>query len=152
MLPQPFYHNIYLHPNIHYSFVKTWLVRNTGKDKWPEGCKLVFNGRGYNFQTHYSERAKALCPGEEQQISVEMRSLDQRGVFESEWRMVTPLGIRMGGKITFFIVPNVLYVSYISLNTEPILMKIIVGDDGTGDLMELFGRLDVSRSSHEVTF
>nr|CAG4645088.1 EOG090X0CQ9 [Leptodora kindtii] len=80
------------------SFVKTWRVANNGDDKWPEGCYIAFTG-GVNLSPQATVSAVALGPGEFTDLSVEMSSPSQPGMYESKWRMATPYGSYFGDTI-----------------------------------------------------
>nr|CAG4638034.1 EOG090X0CQ9 [Chydorus sphaericus] len=79
-------------------FIKTWKVSNSGDDQWPEGSQLVFTG-GVNLSRQNTVPVMALNPGEVCDISVDMSSPEQPGMYESKWRMVTPSGSYFGDTI-----------------------------------------------------
>ena len=79
------------------SFVKTWRVANGGEDRWPDGCYLAFTG-GVNLATQATVPVVPLMPGEITDISVDMKSPTQPGMYESKWRMATPYGAYFGGQ------------------------------------------------------
>ena len=78
------------------SFIKTWKVANSGDDRWPEGSYLAFTG-GINLASHTTVPVTALNPGEITDISDEMSSPSEPGMYESKWRMATPNGSYFGG-------------------------------------------------------
>lgn len=75
-------------------------MSNSGDDQWPEGSQLVFTG-GVNLSRQNTVPVMALNPGEVCDISVDMSSPEQPGMYESKWRMVTPSGSYFGGNICF---------------------------------------------------
>nr|CAG4642011.1 EOG090X0CQ9 [Eurycercus lamellatus] len=79
-------------------FVKTWKVANSGDEHWPEGSYLAFTG-GVNLSQQNTVAVRALYPGEIADISVDMSSPDQPGMYESKWRMATPGGSYFGDTI-----------------------------------------------------
>nr|CAG4638712.1 EOG090X0CQ9 [Cyclestheria hislopi] len=80
------------------AFVKTWRVANNGDDRWPEGCYLAFTG-GINLATQDRVQVASLNPGEVTDLSVDMNSPIQPGMYESKWRMATPNGTFFGETI-----------------------------------------------------
>jgi len=79
-------------------FIKTWQVANSGDDRWPEGSYLAFTG-GVNLANQTTVPVTALNPGEITDISVEMSSPSEPGMYESKWRMATPNGSYFGDTI-----------------------------------------------------
>lgn len=76
-------------------FTKTWRVQNDGDEEWPRGCCLQFSG---GVQLCESERihVEPVHAGATTDLSVEMRSPSTPGIYQSEWRMVTPTGSYFG--------------------------------------------------------
>ena len=79
-----------------HSFVKTWRVSNSGDERWPEGSYLTFTG-GTNLASQTIVSIPTLNPGEVTDISVNMSSPPEPGMYESKWRMVNPSGSYFGG-------------------------------------------------------
>ncbi|KAJ8299166.1 hypothetical protein KUTeg_023226 [Tegillarca granosa] len=84
-------------------FIKTWRIRNCGDDAWPPGCCLRYCS-GENLSNSDRAMVDALQPGQEADVSLEMRSPSTTGVYESQWRMCTPTGINFGEVIWVIIV------------------------------------------------
>lgn len=78
--------------------MKTWRVSNSGEERWPAGSYLTFTG-GTNLASQTMVLAPTLNPGETTDISVDMKSPAEPGMYESMWRMVTPSGSYFGGNI-----------------------------------------------------
>lgn len=78
--------------------MKTWKIRNNGDDSWPNGCQLIFTG-GDRLGAPNKLSINPLLPGHEIDISVEMVSPMQTGLYSSKWRMSTAQGNFFGGKI-----------------------------------------------------
>eukprot|EP00092_Neocalanus_flemingeri_P024741 GFUD01026830.1.p1 GENE.GFUD01026830.1~~GFUD01026830.1.p1 ORF type:complete len:223 (-),score=64.09 GFUD01026830.1:82-750(-) len=72
-------------------FVKTWRVQNPGPDRWPPGCILRFST---GIQLAFQDRVlvEPLDPYTAADISVEMTSPANPGMYESKWRMSTATG------------------------------------------------------------
>jgi len=69
-------------------FVKTWRIQNNGSEIWPYGCQLKFvNGEklGACDQCH----VRRISPGEHCDVSVNMTSPLQKGIYQGQWRMYT---------------------------------------------------------------
>jgi len=79
-------------------FVKTWRVENPGPDPWPPGTILRFSS---GSQLASSDRVLAgiLAPHTATDISVEMTSPSEPGIYESKWRMSTATGNFFGDTI-----------------------------------------------------
>jgi hypothetical protein len=82
----------------HCRFTKTWRVQNIGDEIWPPGCCLQFSG---GDQLCAAERipVRPVGPGCTVDLSVDMVSPEQPGIYESKWRMSTPSGSYFGGVI-----------------------------------------------------
>ncbi|XP_069945128.1 protein ILRUN-like isoform X1 [Cherax quadricarinatus] len=79
-------------------FIKTWRIQNTGEDGWPSGCSLIFTGgEQLGAPSHIS--VSSLGAGEVADISVEMMSPAQTGLYSSKWRMSTAQGNFFGDTI-----------------------------------------------------
>ena len=72
-------------------FVKTWRVQNPGPDKWPPGCILRFS-TGVQLSEQDRVLVAPLDPYTATDISVEMTSPSNPGIYESRWRMSTATG------------------------------------------------------------
>nr|CAG4645788.1 EOG090X0CQ9 [Lynceus sp. MCZ IZ 141354] len=79
-------------------FIKTWQIANTGDEAWPLGCQLT-----YTHGCHLSEQERItvppLPPKQTTDVSVEMTSPSEPGIYECKWRMVTPNGSYFGDTI-----------------------------------------------------
>ncbi|KAG7164931.1 ILRUN-like, partial [Homarus americanus] len=79
-------------------FIKTWRIQNTGEDGWPSGCSLIFTG-GEQLGAPSHVSVSSLGAGEVADISVEMVSPSQTGLYSSKWRMTTAQGNFFGDTI-----------------------------------------------------
>ena len=79
-------------------FIKTWRIQNTGDDGWPSGCSLIFTG-GEQMGAPSHVMVKSLAAGEVADISIEMISPSQTGLYSSKWRMSTAQGNFFGGMV-----------------------------------------------------
>lgn len=80
-------------PNVR--FTKTWRIKNTGAQAWPPGCSLRFL-QGYQFGHADRALVGSLEAGEEADVSVEMTSPHETGIYQGQWRMCTALGTFFG--------------------------------------------------------
>ncbi|XP_064107016.1 protein ILRUN-like [Macrobrachium nipponense] len=80
-------------------FIKTWRIQNTGEDGWPGGCSLIFTG-GEQMGAPSHVTVNSLAAGEVADISIEMVSPSQTGLYSSKWRMSTAQGNFFGGKLS----------------------------------------------------
>jgi len=82
-------------------FVKTWKVQNTGNDPWPPGCVLVHT-HGH-LMTSAGQTCLAvdppLLPAQTRDLSIEMRSPVEAGIYEGKWRLSTAGGQYFGDAI-----------------------------------------------------
>ncbi|KAL7648486.1 UNVERIFIED_CONTAM: hypothetical protein RMT77_000392 [Armadillidium vulgare] len=79
-------------------FVKTWKIKNNGDDSWPNGCQLIYTG-GDRMGAPSQVSINPLLPGHEAEISVEMISPMETGLYSSKWRLSTPQGNFFGDTI-----------------------------------------------------
>jgi len=79
-------------------FVKTWRVENPGPDPWPPGVILRFSS-GSQLAAVDRVLAGPLDPHTATDISVEMTSPSDPGIYESKWRMSTATGSFFGDTI-----------------------------------------------------
>ena len=73
------------------TFVKTWRVQNPGPDRWPPGCILRFSS-GVQLSEQDRVLVEPLEPYTATDISIEMTSPAEPGIYESKWRMSTATG------------------------------------------------------------
>ena len=84
-------------------FVKTWKIKNTGDCPWGDGYGLIYS---------YSEKMNGqpvplgivVAPGEEVDISINLKAPDKSGEYFGAWQMVNPKGISFGTKENILIV------------------------------------------------
>ena len=78
---------------LHYSL-------SVGTDAWPIGSYLKFL---YGHQLGPSDRqqVRALPPGDISDISIQMHSPKECGLYQGQWRMCTGTGMYFGGKEYF---------------------------------------------------
>ncbi|CAH1787767.1 unnamed protein product [Owenia fusiformis] len=77
------------------AFTKTWRIMNSGDEAWPPGCSLKFLC-GDQFGHRDRAMANALQPGAVMDISVDMSSPANAGMFQGQWRMTTATGMFFG--------------------------------------------------------
>ena len=67
-------------------FVKTWRLRNTGSQEWPEGCVIKYS-EGFRIQGDQVQINRTVPPNEEIDVSVQLRSPVAPGSYFSFWRL-----------------------------------------------------------------
>merc|ERR1711972_769894 len=77
---------------------KTWRVQNPGPDRWPPGCILRFTS-GVQLSAQDRVLVEPLEPYTATDISIEMTSPSDPGIYESKWRMSTATGNFFGDTI-----------------------------------------------------
>jgi hypothetical protein len=78
-------------------FVKTWKIKNTGACTWGDGYTLIYSyGEKMNGQP--VPLTAPVAPGEEVDISVNLKAPDKIGEYNSAWQMVNPKGVIFGDK------------------------------------------------------
>jgi hypothetical protein len=82
-------------------FEKTWRVRNSGTCAWPEDAVLAFSS-GEQMGAPDSVEVGAVEPGDEVEISVEMKAPAEAGRYTGSWRMKRTEGF-FGGPLTVVI-------------------------------------------------
>jgi hypothetical protein len=81
-----------------------WKLKNTGEVKWPQGCRLLFNGgdilRPYPTSHPDSCVVPSVEPNEEVCILAELQAPDAIGCYSSYFGICTPDGTRFGDIIS----------------------------------------------------
>lgn len=78
-------------------FLKTWTIRNSGSEDWPVGCTLkLASGHDMGFR---SQTIPPLNGGGTTNITIQMTSPVEPGIYESQWRLSTPSGVFFGDPI-----------------------------------------------------
>lgn len=117
------------------SFVKTWRVQNPGPDRWPPGCILRYTS-GTQMSNQERVLVGPLDPYMSTDISVDMTSPSEPGIYQSKWRMSTATGNFFGDTI------------WVIINVEPA---------GTLGITQQFSKMDelgspVKEATHRNPF
>jgi hypothetical protein len=70
--------------------VKTWRVRNSGQERWPQGTRICHVGGDAFGGPVNGVEVPLAAPGEAVGVSVPLTMPQQPGRYTSYWRMVTP--------------------------------------------------------------
>jgi len=84
------------------SFTKTWRLRNSGSEDWPENTVLVYV-RGEQMTSANSVEVGSVAVGAEVDISVEMTAPDRDGNFTGVWALAVGNTQISGGGVTVVI-------------------------------------------------
>jgi hypothetical protein len=85
------------------TFIKTWLVKNSGTCAWETGFKLVFtSGNAMGGATLVMNRT--VSPGAEVELSIAMTAPNKTGPVRGNWRMATTNGPYFGDEL--FVIVN----------------------------------------------
>ncbi|XP_014671654.1 PREDICTED: uncharacterized protein C6orf106 homolog [Priapulus caudatus] len=76
-------------------FLKTWRIKNTGSESWPPGCCLRYT-QGEQLGSRDRTMVGPLAPQQCADVSVEMVSPAQPGIYQGQWRMSSPTGMFFG--------------------------------------------------------
>lgn len=76
-------------------FIKTWRLLNSGPEHWPPGCSLKFTS-GSRLSVQDRVLVDSITPHETTDVSVEMVSPEQPGIYQGQWRMCTATGSTFG--------------------------------------------------------
>ncbi|KAF7711438.1 hypothetical protein HF521_000449 [Silurus meridionalis] len=79
-------------------FTKTWRIQNTGSESWPPGVCLKYIG-GDQFGHVNMVMVRSLEPQEISDVSVQMHSPANPGMYQGQWRMCTATGLFYGDVI-----------------------------------------------------
>jgi hypothetical protein len=80
------------------TFIKTWLVKNTGTCTWDTGFKLVFtSGDAMGGATLVMD--KTVIPGAEVELSIAMTAPNKTGAVRGNWHMSTTTGAYFGDEL-----------------------------------------------------
>ena len=78
-------------------FVKTWKIKNIGICTWGTGYSLIYS-YGEKMSGKPVPLSVNVAPGEEVDVSVNLRAPSKPGNYFGAWQMVNPKGIPFGGK------------------------------------------------------
>ena len=96
------------------SFTKTWRFRNEGTCTWTPDYKVVFYGGEPMDAPLSNPFPTTVLPGEQVDISLNMKSPTRGGPFQSVWGFEDPGGVRFGtgsaGKDLFWVMINVRFL------------------------------------------
>jgi len=84
------------------SFVKTWRFRNEGTIPWPENSVLLCVGKKADqigAETNSVVLPRSIMPGEEVDVSVNMRAPAAGGSYTGFWRLADPSGRKFGPRV-----------------------------------------------------
>jgi len=73
-------------------FTKTWLIKNIGNCAWGEGYKLIYS-YGDKMSGEAQPFTAAIAPGEEVQVSVNLKAPDLAGTYFSFWTLQNAKGV-----------------------------------------------------------
>jgi hypothetical protein len=85
------------------TFIKTWLVRNTGTCNWDTGFKFVFT-IGDSMGGTALVLDSPVSPGAEKEISIAMTAPSKIGPVRGHWRMSTANGTLFGDDVFILII------------------------------------------------
>jgi hypothetical protein len=80
------------------TFIKTWLVKNTGTCNWDTGFKFVFT-TGDAMGGAALVLDKPVSPGAELELSISMTAPNKTGQVRGHWRMSTASGTLFGDDV-----------------------------------------------------
>lgn len=114
-------------------FVKTWRVRNSGREAWGDGFTLQFVG-GNGLSVVQSVALPPLVPGQEGDVSVELVAPAAPGVYYADWRMKDGQGQPFGEMVYVRIVvprpPGSSLVAPLS-QRDPLWADVRLGEVGS---------------------
>jgi len=84
------------------TFVKTWLVQNSGTCTWDTTYKIGF-GFGEAMGGASTALTKTVAPGEQVEVSVNLTAPTKTGDLTGTWRMMNKLGAFFGTNLTVVI-------------------------------------------------
>jgi len=77
--------------------IKTWLVKNTGKQDFPAGVKVKYCGPPFNPMIDGVEfDVEPLKVGEQGEVTVMVKAPPEGGLYRSRWRLFLPTGAPFG--------------------------------------------------------
>jgi len=102
------------------AFIKTWRFRNEGTCTWTPDYKVVFYGGEIMDAALSNPFPTTVLPGEQVDISLNMKAPTRGGPFQSVWGFEDPNGVRFGtgsaGKDLFWLAIN---VRFLDQNDQP---------------------------------
>ncbi|PLW51788.1 hypothetical protein PCANC_05559 [Puccinia coronata f. sp. avenae] len=79
-------------------FTKIWVMRNSGSEAWPEGCRILLKG-GFRHSSQDSFSVPAALPDEVVDIPIETMAPEESGGYMQVWRLVGPDGSQFGDRL-----------------------------------------------------
>jgi len=77
-------------------FIKTWRIKNAGTCPWVTGYGLIYGGYVVKLDGIPAPLTATVNPGEETEVSVQLKAPTKAGEYTSNWRMVNPQGYPFG--------------------------------------------------------
>ena len=85
------------------AFTKTWMVKNVGTCAWTPTFKLAFGGIGVAMSGQTAPIGKAVKPGEQIEVSVNLTAPNTSGDVQSYWKLQDDTGVFFGTYLTVVI-------------------------------------------------
>jgi len=79
--------------------LKTWAIKNIGKDFWPRDTKLVFVSGQLSPVEEVQPLVPLAAPGEIVEVSLQLRMPDKPGRYTGYYRLSHGDGVRFGNRI-----------------------------------------------------
>ncbi len=102
------------------SFTKIWRFRNEGTCTWTPDYQVVFNGGEIMDAALSNPFPNTVAPGEQVDISIDMKAPTRGGPFQSVWGFEDPNGVRFGtgsaGSDLFWVIID---VRFLDQNNQP---------------------------------
>jgi hypothetical protein len=115
----------------------------SGDETWPPACSLRFIS-GEQFGHRDRVLVDALPAGETTDVSIEMRSPENNGFHQGQWRMCTPTGMFFGGRYLW--VALFIYFLHASYFVEVIWVILQVDEGGMLGVTQQFSQVDTGFS------
>jgi hypothetical protein len=81
------------------NFQKSWVIRNTGTLKWPEGCYFLQIDRANDLNAPIRTPVDSINPNEEIILTVPMKAPNLTGLYQTYFKLCTSQGKKFGQRM-----------------------------------------------------
>jgi len=81
------------------NFEKSWLIRNIGSLRWPDGCCFLQIDKANDLNAPIRTPVNSIDPNEEVIVTVPMKSPNLPGLYQTYFKLCTPQGKKFGQRM-----------------------------------------------------
>jgi len=84
---------------VHTNFQKSWVIRNIGTLRWPEGCYFLQIDRANDLNAPLRTPVDSINPNEELTVTVPLKTPNLPGLYQTYFKLCTPQGKKFGQRM-----------------------------------------------------